>query len=337
MSHTNGTRNGHGKNTITGPAPLADAVWLNCAEIEANPYQPRRTFDEAEMQSLIDDIREHGAVDSPVTVRPIECDERLTPLQIRNKQARGIHYQIVFGERRWRATQEAGFPRIPARIRKLSDIKSAERALKENTERAQLSDLDEARAMLSYWDAWATDEKRAISQNEMIRRFGKRVMNLRKLLETCEVADDLKPIAETFPGVMTQVFAIHETRGELRQELVKLFDVKKKRRASVNDVNNFITNWKANQREVRESYTPPDAHTQTRLIQATIAGSAPQSRGMAMKSHSARESTQAAQEAANSAASNLETVRQWVERGGTVPKASLMEARRRIDALLGLK
>jgi hypothetical protein len=123
----------------------------------------------------------------------------------------------------------------------------------------------------------------------------------------------------------------------LRQELVKLFDVKKKRRASVNDVNNFITNWKANQREVRESYTPPDAHTQTRLIQATIAGSAPQSRGMAMKSHSARESTQAAQEAANSAASNLETVRQWVERGGTVPKASLMEARRRIDALLGLK
>lgn len=334
LLHSQMTRNPDAKpKAPVTPTPLSDAAWLDCTAIEPSPFQPRLYFDEAKLAALAADIAAKG-VDSPITVRPIECDERLPPAQIEAKKWRGIHYQLIFGERRWRAAMAAGQTQIPARVRRLGDLEAREKALKENVERNDLTDYEEAAATLAYWDAWKEREGRPISQNEMIRVFGKRVHNLKKLMEICEVAEDLKPIAQGFGGVMTQVFEIGATQGELRQELLSLFDVKKRQRASVLEVRNYIENYKAQQKAQRENWTAPDEETQTRQRQADEQGSAPVSRGRQLTGTTKREATQSAAQAASTAASNLETMRQWIEQGGTPPRSQLLVIRRLCDEFL---
>ena len=97
--------------------------------------QPRQHFDEAEIESLAASIREKGVV-QPLVVRPHPGDggEEGTP------------YQIVAGERRWRAAQRAGLHELPAVVRSLSDSESIEIALVENLQRRDLNPLEEATA-----------------------------------------------------------------------------------------------------------------------------------------------------------------------------------------------
>ena len=98
-----------------------------------HPNQPRQTFDEAEIESLAASIREKGIV-QPLVVRPApEGDD-------------GAPYQIVAGERRWRAAQRAGLHELPAVVRHLDDSESIEIALVENLQRRDLNPLEEAAA-----------------------------------------------------------------------------------------------------------------------------------------------------------------------------------------------
>ena len=98
-----------------------------------HPNQPRQHFDEAEIESLAASIREKGIV-QPLVVRPGPGDED------------GAPYQIVAGERRWRAAQRAGLHELPAVVHHLSDSESIEIALVENLQRRDLNPLEEATA-----------------------------------------------------------------------------------------------------------------------------------------------------------------------------------------------
>ena len=98
-----------------------------------HPNQPRQHFDEAEIESLADSIRARGIV-QPLVVRPSPGGED------------GAPYQIVAGERRWRAAQRAGLHELPAVVRQLSDPESIEIALVENLQRSDLNPLEEATA-----------------------------------------------------------------------------------------------------------------------------------------------------------------------------------------------
>jgi ParB family chromosome partitioning protein len=97
--------------------------------IRANPHQPRTAFDEEGMASLTASIREVGVL-QPVLVRP----------------AGEGAYELIAGERRWRAAKRAGLPTIPAIVRDSSDVHSVEQALVENLHRADLNPLEEAGA-----------------------------------------------------------------------------------------------------------------------------------------------------------------------------------------------
>jgi ParB family chromosome partitioning protein len=99
--------------------------------IRPNPEQPRRSFAADELEELADSIRERGIL-QPILVRP-------TPGQAND-------YQIIAGERRWRAAQKAGLRAIPALVRDLADQEVMEVALIENIQRADLNALEEARA-----------------------------------------------------------------------------------------------------------------------------------------------------------------------------------------------
>ncbi len=100
---------------------------IKISEIEQNKNQPRRDFDQAALEQLADSIREHGVI-QPLVLRPIGTGG----------------YQIVAGERRYRASRMAGLSEVPAVIRELSDTETMEIALIENLQREDLNPVEEA-------------------------------------------------------------------------------------------------------------------------------------------------------------------------------------------------
>jgi ParB family chromosome partitioning protein len=114
--------------TSSAEAPGAAAVELPIDSITPNPHQPRKDFDDKALQDLSASLRQSGVL-QPVVVRRL-----------------GDGYQLVVGERRWRAAKLAGITRIPAVIREASDAESLELALVENLLREDLNPMEEAEA-----------------------------------------------------------------------------------------------------------------------------------------------------------------------------------------------
>jgi ParB family chromosome partitioning protein len=99
--------------------------------IRPGAFQPRRRFDEAELEALAQSVREKGVL-QPLLVRPVEEAEAA--------------FELIAGERRWRAAQRAGLHRVPVLVRALDDVEALEIALIENLQREDLSALEEAEA-----------------------------------------------------------------------------------------------------------------------------------------------------------------------------------------------
>ncbi|QGG96895.1 ParB/RepB/Spo0J family partition protein [Actinomarinicola tropica] len=120
------------------------------SQIEPNKYQPRGTFDEESLVSLTASVRELGVL-QPVLVRQVE--ER--------------RYELIAGERRWRAAKRAGLPTIPALVKQADDVASLEQALVENLHRADLNPIEEAAAYQQLIDEFD------LTQEQVATRVGK--------------------------------------------------------------------------------------------------------------------------------------------------------------------
>ena len=142
-------------------------------KVEPNPDQPRREFDEEELQALADSISVHGII-QPLTVRELESG----------------YYQIIAGERRWRAARLAGLSDIPVVVIEADDRKAMELALIENLQRQDLNCVEEA---LGYQ---SLIEEYGLTQEEAAQRVGKSrpavANSLRLLSLTGEVLEKLK-------------------------------------------------------------------------------------------------------------------------------------------------
>jgi ParB family transcriptional regulator, chromosome partitioning protein len=121
--------------------------------IQPNPRQPRQVFDEEALSELVHSIREFGLM-QPIVVRAVE----------ENGQS---HYQLVMGERRWRAAQEAGLEAIPAIVRETGDDNMLRDALLENIHRVQLNPLEEAAAYQQLLDEFN------VTHDELAARIGR--------------------------------------------------------------------------------------------------------------------------------------------------------------------
>ena len=146
---------GRGMGALLGDfddTPVADSPYklLPIHRVEPNPGQPRQDFDEEELQALSDSIATHGIV-QPLTVREI----------------REGYYQIVAGERRWRAARLAGISEVPVVVIEADDRKTMELALIENLQRQDLNPVEEA---LGYQ---ALMEEYGLKQEEAAARVGK--------------------------------------------------------------------------------------------------------------------------------------------------------------------
>jgi ParB family chromosome partitioning protein len=153
------------------PAEGDDLRSLPVELIAPNPRQPRRAFDEAALEALAASLRERGVL-QPVLVRPIA----------------GGTYELVAGERRWRAAQLAGLDSIPALVRDRDDAEALETALIENMAREDLNPVEEARACA------ALVEELGLTRETVGLRVGRSrvaVSNLLRLLDLPDEALDL--------------------------------------------------------------------------------------------------------------------------------------------------
>ncbi|HHW41244.1 MAG TPA: ParB/RepB/Spo0J family partition protein [Syntrophomonadaceae bacterium] len=133
-----------------GAREVDEIVELPLDKIEPGPFQARQDFDEESLSELAASIKTHGVM-QPVVVRPLGDDR----------------YQLVVGERRWRACRQAGLQNIPAVIRRVDDLASSEMMLIENVQRKDLNPLEEAQAYKRLIEEFG------LTQDEISRRVGK--------------------------------------------------------------------------------------------------------------------------------------------------------------------
>ena len=148
--------------------PERKVLWLPAAEIRPNPMQPRRTFEEAPLRELAESIRLHGII-QPLTVR---------------KLASG-YYQIIAGERRWRAARMAGLDEVPVLIKEVTDEQAAALALIENLQREDLDPIEVAEGCKKLI------ERYGLTQEEAAKRLGKSrsaITNAMRLLDAAGIA-----------------------------------------------------------------------------------------------------------------------------------------------------
>ena len=128
-----------------GTAPAPAPTQLRTSDIAPNPEQPRRRFDDAELERLADSIRRHGVL-QPIVVR------RAAP-------GAAKPYELIVGERRWRASQRAGRETVPAVVQDLEPEALLEVALVENIQRRDLNPIELAQAFRALLDAGRTQDE----------------------------------------------------------------------------------------------------------------------------------------------------------------------------------
>ena len=145
---------GTGLGALFGDAAIGSAAndfeYLPLVRVEPRPEQPRTVFEQEKIDELAASIREHGV---------------LSPLVVRN--VGGGYYQIIAGERRWRAARAAGLDEIPARIVVADDREAMELALVENLQREDLNPIEEARGYRSLMEEFS------MTQEEVAQRVSK--------------------------------------------------------------------------------------------------------------------------------------------------------------------
>jgi ParB family chromosome partitioning protein len=160
--------------SVSGESATADELReLPVELIAANPNQPRRRFDEEALNALAGSLGERGVL-QPVLVRPRP----------------GGTYELVAGERRWRAAQIAGLAEIPALVRARDDAATLELALIENMAREDLNPIEEARACA------ALVEELGLTREEVGRRVGRSRVAVSNLLRLLDLPDETIELLE---------------------------------------------------------------------------------------------------------------------------------------------
>lgn len=173
------------------------------AAIEANPAQPRKTFDADELTALAESIKQNGVL-QPLLVRPLE----------------GGRYELIAGERRLRASRQAGLELVPAFVRANLDADKLELALIENMARVDLNPIDAARACAALVDDLG------LSKEEVARRVGKSRVAVSNLIRLLNLPDEV--LAQVEAGLLSEGHGRallraedHATRRRLSQQAIE--------------------------------------------------------------------------------------------------------------------
>ena len=149
-------------------------VEINVELIDPNPFQPRKVFSDDELVELAESIEQHGLI-QPITVRPLPSG----------------YYQIIAGERRWRAARLAGLTEVPVRMMEADDRTTAELALVENLQREDLNPIEEAKGYQ------LLIEEYGFTQEEAAKSVGKSRPAVANALRLLNLAPEVMRLVET--------------------------------------------------------------------------------------------------------------------------------------------
>ncbi|HUP92615.1 MAG TPA: ParB/RepB/Spo0J family partition protein [Solimonas sp.] len=189
-----------GSTSAAAPEPGEELIELPLGQLQAGRHQPRRHFDEDALASLADSIRAQGVV-QPIVVRSVD----------------GGRYEIVAGERRWRAAQRAGLKQIPAVVRSMDDRAAMAVALVENIQRADLNALEEAEALRRLIDECGLTHEQCA---EAVGKSRAAVTNLLRLFELNEDVQVQLRAGQLSPGHAKVLLGIAGARQSSLAQLV---------------------------------------------------------------------------------------------------------------------
>lgn len=145
-----------------------EVIQIPVEKIEPSRYQPRLKFDEEKLKELSDSIQQNGLI-QPLTVRPM-----------------GDHYELIAGERRYRACRNVGFTAIPCYVLSPSDDQAAQMALIENVQRQDLSAIEEAKSYLQIM------KQAHLSQEQVAQKIGKSQSTIANKIRLLNLPDDIQ-------------------------------------------------------------------------------------------------------------------------------------------------
>lgn len=166
------------ENGITSGGDLSNglqAMLIDVNKLVPGKFQPRGYFDEDKLNELVQSVKENGVI-QPILVRTQDTEGR---------------YQIIAGERRWRACKQAGIDKIPAVIRELSDREALEVALVENIQRQSLTAIEEADGYKKL------QEEFGYTQEKLAANLGKSRSHIANMLRLLQLPDEVKDIINT--------------------------------------------------------------------------------------------------------------------------------------------
>ncbi|HVX15554.1 MAG TPA: ParB/RepB/Spo0J family partition protein [Pirellulales bacterium] len=175
-------------------APTSAPPRISVYDIEANPFQPRREFDEDEIDQLSDSLQKHGLL-QPILVRRV--NER---------------FQLVAGERRLRAAIKAGWPDVPVQVVEADDRKTAEIAIVENLQRKDLNALEKANSFQRYLEMYGCTQEELAGRLQIDRST---VANLIRLLELPEAVQHSLRSGAITPGHARALLPLGEEREQV--------------------------------------------------------------------------------------------------------------------------
>ncbi len=202
-------RLGRGLDALLGLAENQDGenqstkVEVPVSQIKTNPFQPRKAFDKEDLAAMCATVKSHGIL-QPLVVRQV-----------------GDHYQIVAGERRLRAAQEAGLDSVPVRIVDFNDQEVLEAALIENIHRADLNPIEKAHGFKDYLDRFGLNHEQLAQRLGLARST---ITNLVNLLELPpEIQDGLRvnQISEAHAKILKGI-KDHDRQMSLYKQIVAL-------------------------------------------------------------------------------------------------------------------
>ena len=165
-------RLGRGLSSLLGDETVeaGGRTTLTVEQIQTNPYQPRKAFDEDEIHHLSDSIKAHGVL-QPLVVRPV-----------------GDQFQLIAGERRLRAAQAAGLREVPVTVVNFDDQQVFEASLVENIQRADLNPIEKAQGFKDYLDRYGVTQEQLAGRLGMDRTSVSNLVNLLHLPEEVQTA-----------------------------------------------------------------------------------------------------------------------------------------------------
>ena len=223
---------GRGLSSLIGESKVESrANQLQISDLIPNKYQPRKIFDENNLEDLTNSIKERGVI-QPIIVRKSHDDNS--------------KYEIIAGERRWLAAQRAGLNEVPVVITKADDLKSLEFAIVENVQRHDLNPLEEAQGYKRLIDEFSYDQEKVA---KFIGKSRSHIANCLRLLtlpnEVIELIEAQKLTAghaKILVGLENANFIankIIEKKFSVRQaeNYVKIFKLNKKQKLNLKDAN----------------------------------------------------------------------------------------------------